>query len=360
MLKVLFLRSTFDPGGTETLLLNLFNYQQNKIEFHYVLLKDGILIPNLISQYNKMYRLFRKSKFDIKVLIKVLKILKYNQIKVIHSHQLIELFYAIIIKCFFPKVKLFHTVHGYTKENDLNQLLERFLLIFTKQSFTVSKASKEILVKRGYPSNKISILYNAVKIPQNASESDISNFKAKIKYNPSDFIIGMIGNFVWQKDQITIVKAFNLLKNEIPELKLILIGRESELSEKCKLLLTEEELKEKVFFLGVVENASRYAKFFNLFIMSTLMDSFGIVVIEALMLKVPVIASDIEVMRELSHNGKYFELFEKENPISLANLIKQSNTLQKKKMVETAFDFAASNFSYENYIYQLFNYYITM
>ena len=82
----------------------------------------------------------------------------------------------------------------------------------------------------------------------------------------------MIGSFVWQKDQETIIKAFNLLKEELTELKLVLIGRESELSKKCRTLVGKEDLNKRVFFPGALENASKYLPIFNVFVMSTLND----------------------------------------------------------------------------------------
>ena len=52
MIQVLHLRSSFDPGGTESLLLHLFNYSQKEILFHYFLLKDGSYIEKLKSNNN--------------------------------------------------------------------------------------------------------------------------------------------------------------------------------------------------------------------------------------------------------------------------------------------------------------------
>lgn len=353
MIKVLNLRSSFDFGGTETLLLNLYNYPQKQIKFYYAFLKDGSLIPNLHSDTNKYYKTFRKSKLDLGILFQLSKIIRTENISIIHTHQMFELVYAIILKLIHPRIKLFHTIHGYFEENEKWSELERFLIRFTKQTFTVSKAAKNILINKGYPKQKIEVLYNAVNTPTPVSKIELNNFKEKIKYHPNDFIAGMIGSFVWQKDQLTIVKAFNLLKNELPNLKIVLIGKESELSEKCKAILEKKDLNERVFFLGSLENASKYLTLFNVFIMSTLMDTFGIVVIEALLQKIPVVASDIEVMKELSNEGEYFNLFEQQNPIQLAKSLKKIYAQHSNVKIESACVYAKTNYSFEAYMNNL-------
>ncbi|GAJ18161.1 unnamed protein product, partial [marine sediment metagenome] len=112
MLKVLYLRSSFDPGGTESLLLNLFNYPQNTIQFHYTFLKGGSLIPRLQSDTNKYYIVSRINKIDFVVLQKIIRIIRDENIDVVHTHQMFELFYAVLLKIRYPKLKIFHTIHG--------------------------------------------------------------------------------------------------------------------------------------------------------------------------------------------------------------------------------------------------------
>jgi len=354
MLKVLYLRSSFDPGGTESLLLNLYNYQQKKIQFHYIFLKDGGLINQLNSESNKYYKVFRRKRLDYVVLGKIIDIIKENHINIVHTHQMLELFYAVFLKIRYPKLKIYHTIHGYFEEkNKWAPLLENLLIRFTVKTFTVSQATRNILQKKRYPIKKIEILYNAVNLPPKANESDMQDFIKRINYQSGDFVAGMIGSFVWQKDQCTIVKAYNLIKDKFPALKIVFIGKESDLSEKCKKLLDENDIDKHVFFLGPLENAGKYLPIFNLFIMSTLMDTFGIVLIEALMQKIPVIASDIEVMKELSHNGKHFDLFKKQDPHSLAQAIIKHFQRKNDKKVKEAYEYARNIYSYDKYCDEL-------
>jgi len=360
MLKVLYLRSSFDTGGTESILLNLYNYQQDKIRFYYVFLKNGSLINELNNNQNKYYCWFRKRKIDFKILLKIRKLIISENINTVHTHQPIEMLYSIVLKFIKPKIRIFHTIHGYNTKN-WEDWLTKFLLRFTQQSFTVSNATREILKVKGYPVKKIKILYNAVLEPIPAFVNKLVNFRNQYNIRESDFVMGMIGSFVWQKDQLTIVKAYNILKGQYKNLKLIFWGKlDDNYSIKCKSLITETD-KNNILFLGPVKNAAAYLPILDLFIMSSTADTFGIVVMEALMSKIPVLASDISVFKELSQIEKYLELFKTGNEKNLAEKIKKYLKNKTEHILshnlENNYKYAMEKFSYKNYTEQLLSFY---
>jgi glycosyltransferase involved in cell wall biosynthesis len=320
-----------------------------------VFLKNGSLIKELNNNQNKYYCWFRKRKLDFKILYKIRKLIIPENINIVHSHQPIELFYAILLKLFKPRINVFHTIHGYNTKS-WEDWLTKSLIRFTRQSFVVSNASREILKAKGYPVKKIKILYNAVLEPISASVNKLASFRNQYNICESDFVMGMIGSFVWQKDQLTIVNAYNILKDQYKNLKLIFWGKlDDNYSIKCKSIISEKD-KNKILFLGPVKNAAGYLPILNLFIMSSTADTFGIVVMEALYCKIPVLASDISVFKELSHNGKYFELFKTGNPKDLAKKIVSSFNMKNsttKSNIHKSNKYVLKEFNIEKYFTQI-------
>jgi len=360
MRNVLHIRSSFDSGGTESLLLHLYNYKQNYFTIHLALIKNGKLIENLINKNNHYYKLFRKHFIDLSVLIKLYKIIKKNSISIIHTHQEIELLYAIVLKILKPDIKIFHSIHLLNYKKDYMFYLERFMVNFVEKIISVSQTVKNHLINKGYPINKIVIIPNGVCILKHTEKKDLDKFKEKIKYNHNDYIVLMIGNFRKEKDQLTLLKAFNLIRDKYPQLKLVFIGNDNEFSKECKKFTLEEDFNKRVFYLGMLENASRYIKCCDLFVYSTKSETFGIAVIEAILQKKPVLASDIDAMKELSHNGKYFDLFKNGNEIDLANKIE--NYILKGEnfsKILMAYQYAIENYSYEKFIKRLHHLYFT-
>lgn len=361
MVKVLHLRSSFDPGGTETLLLNLFNFKQELIELYYALLKDGVYINKLNSNTNRYEKIFRQKKADIKVLKKLKDIIKRNNIRIIHTHQPVELIYAAMLKIISPDLQIFHHIHLYNPKRSWDYYFERLMKRFCKKTFVVSWSLKEKLEKKGYSSRKMYVLYNAVECHDSVSSALLANIKKKIKYRSDDIIIGMIGNFVAEKDQKTIIKAYiDHLKISVSNLKILFIGQESIYSEECKLMLNENDLDNRVFFLGQIPDAWQILTLLKVFVLSSHSETFSIALVEALLNKVPVLASDIDVFKELSDSGRYFKLFRKGDPADLAlkinSIISVSQEITSKR-IEQAYQYALKTFSYSVYIKKLYEHY---
>lgn len=364
MIKALHLRSSFDPGGTETVLLRLFNYKQVNLKLYYALLSKGIYNTKLVSENNISIEKIRKSKFDFNIVSFTISYLKKNKIKIVHTHQPIELIYGVLIKLFMPSIKLFHSIHLYNPKDNWVFYLERYLVRFTHKTFVMSESLKKKLENRNYKKN-LDVLYNAVLTEPIEKDQSIKNhrkFEKLIDYSDSDKIIGMIGNFVPEKDQATVIKAFTkyLAKND-PSLKLVLIGNNASLDESFYSEFKSEKYYNKVYFTGSLDNASQYLNYFQIFIMSSTAETFGNVVFEAMLNKIPVIASDIDVFRETSKNGKYYKLFKMGDDADLAKnifrVLEENNNSENQLMITKSYEYVIDNFSFEKYLQNLISFY---
>lgn len=357
MIKVLHIRSSFNPGGTETLLLNLYNYKQDRIKFYFVFIRGGKYVSKLNNNSNVYFEFYRKLFLDLNVLKKLYSVVKENDITILHTHQEIELLYAVILKFFKPTIKIFHSIHLTNQHYNFDHYFEKFLTRFANKILPVSMSLKNHLIKKGYPLHKLFTLYNSVSLPANVDEHKIRTFKELIKYSTDDYIILMTGNFRPEKDQLTVVKAFNRLREKYLRLKLVFIGQESNETAACKNITNADDLNKRVFYLGSLEDAWIYLKVCNLFVFSSLSETFGIAVIESLLMKTPVLASDIDIMKELSVNEKYFSLFETGNEKHLAEkiewFIKNENIDSVKEKIYSAYNYALSKFSYDTFVNNL-------
>jgi glycosyltransferase involved in cell wall biosynthesis len=352
--KVLYIRSSFNAGGTESLIRNIYNAENNYFSIDLALLKEGELISDLSNPKNA-YEIFkREKKIDFKVLKKLSALIKKDNIEIIHTHQEIELFYAVLLKLKHPGVKLIHHIHLFRLKKDWAFYLERILCRhFVKKIISVSKSLYSDLVAKGYSRKKLVVLLNAVKVNDEEKDEDLrTEFNKLINFQDADIVIGMIGNFVKEKDQDTLIKSFLLLSNEFPDLKLVLIGKENDNSHRALVPLSL--LNKRVFFLGRIKNADNFIPFFRIFVFSTITETYGMAALEAMLKKVPVIASDIGAMKELSQNGLHFEMFKTKDEKALAqairNELKHPTSTDK---LENAVLYVKNNFSIGNYIKEL-------
>ncbi len=321
--NVLHLRSSFDPGGTETILLNLFNYTQNYFRIHLVLLKEGNLTDQLDeNRGNRFYRWYRRRFFDIRVFRKLEALIMNEEINIVHTHQFIELFYALSLKMFRPQLKIVHHIHLMFQKKNLVYHMERWLSHHFARIVTVSNSSKEELVKSfGFNADRITVLYNAIHLKKsNVQNLAEANQLLGVPLKSECVNIVMIANFVWGKDHGTFFKAYNLFIRELlPHVNLYFVGRESDISDslKQKHLLEKDLTDGRIVFSGPIPDATSLLPFFDMVVLSCFSETFNLALIEALSMGKIVLASDIPVFKELGENGKYLHHFKTGDPQDL-------------------------------------------
>ena len=151
-------------------------------------------------------------------------------------------------------------------------------------------------------------------------------------YN-EDFKIINIGRLTEQKDQITILKAINIIKNKI-KIKLIILGNGIE-EKKLQNYIDENNLNRIVKLYKFKENPYPYILRSNLFILSSKYEGLPNVLLEAASLKKPIISSNCPTgPAEILDNGKGGLLFKTGDHKELAKKIlfayKNKNKLNKK------------------------------
>ena len=124
------------------------------------------------------------------------------------------------------------------------------------------------------------------------------------KVNKSKFEIISVGRLSEQKDYRTLLKSLSLVKKKHNfNLKILGIGKELT---NLKKLAQDLEIADNVEFLGFKENPYPYIKSSDLFVLSSKWEGFGLVLVEALALGTPVIATDSNgAPSEILNNGEF-------------------------------------------------------
>ena len=160
--------------------------------------------------------------------------------------------------------------------------------------------SKDLIDNFNLSPQKVSRIYNPSADPV---IKDLSNENIDHPWFKRDMpiIIG-IGRLTEQKDFYTLVDSFSLVTKE-KECKLIIIGEGPE-KNKIETLISERSLEKDVDLIGFQKNPWKYLSKSNLFVLSSLWEGFGNVIVESMYLGVPVISTDCPSgPREILNNG---------------------------------------------------------
>ena len=178
--------------------------------------------------------------------------------------------------------------------------------------------------------------------------------KSKIKIKENFFLgskslkIINVGRLTDQKDQITILKSINLIKNQIP-LKVMIIGKgykEKELLNYIK----ENKLQKIVKIKNYTENPYSFIRKADLFILSSKYEGLPNVLLEAATLKKFIISSNCSSgPSEILKGGKYGFLFQTSNYNNLAKkiLLFQKMNIRKKIKITNSLYNSLERFNYK-------------
>ena len=156
------------------------------------------------------------------------------------------------------------------------------------------------------------------------SKKDDDSILKSLNLEDSDYLLH-VGSFDKRKDLITLVKAFKLLKEDknYKHLKLVLAGQKvlngnAEVLNELELYILKNNLSKSVLMSGYLSNPEISSLYKNalIYVFPSIEEGFGIPVLEAFAMKIPVIASDTGAMVEVAggaaehyNAGDYIELF---------------------------------------------------
>lgn len=187
----------------------------------------------------------------------------------------------------------------------------------------VSKSVKNFLLEKiiKIPA-KVAVIPNAI---------DISGEEPKVTRHPSrndrELIIGTAGALVKPKGQIYLIRAFAEISKKFPEAKLEIVGTGVE-KENLKKEISTLNLNAKVQLLGRQDDVKKIIKEWDIFVLPSLSESFGIVLLEAMEIGVPIVASAVGGVPEIIKSGETGVLVPAGN---VEKLVKAINSLLLEK-----------------------------
>jgi len=222
----------------------------------------------------------------------------------------------------------------------------RFFYKWADFIVAVSKGVADDIVQiTGLPPEKVKVIYNPVVT------SDIAERAAEPIEEPwlSDgdvpIILG-IGRLTKQKDFHTLVRAFAIVRRTRP-CRLVILGDGGDLNSLRSLAL-EGGFGEDVDFPGFQKNPFAWLSRSSLFVLSSRWEGFGIVIVEALALGIPVVSTDCpNGPREILKNGQYGPLVPVEDPDALAEAMIRTldNPLPSEELKTASGDYTSEKIS---------------
>ncbi|HEB56198.1 MAG TPA: glycosyltransferase family 1 protein [Gammaproteobacteria bacterium] len=326
-MKILVLCTSPGLGGLELYAEREWQYlQQAGHECHFVIAGNGWLAQRNRHTSARIFHLPRNSKFF--PLVNALNLARYivrNHIDVVHMHWGKELNLAALAKRFSRKlfrhrVKLVYTRHmGITrsKKNFAHAFFYRQVDMMLTISKQVEKEARTWLPLAG---DQIKLLYLGVA-DKTVDKPDCTGLPEKIRQ--SQFKVVLFGRIEHGKGQHLLVEAMAQLANRKLNISATFVGQvmNNDYFEKLKQSVKKYGLNERIAYLDFIDNPMAVMPCFDVVVLLTYCETFGLVLIEAMRAGVAVIGTNAGGVPEIIEHAKTGFLIEPGNSDALADAL---------------------------------------
>jgi glycosyltransferase involved in cell wall biosynthesis len=302
-------------GGAETLLIGILPDLSISYEIILVTLTDlcDFKEEEIIS--SKRYSLNVTNKFSLFFsIIKLKKIIRLHKPDLIHAHLVNSSIVARMANS--TGIPIAISLHSILSKNVYNnsfiyRTIEK--KIFSKKHFAIA-VSNDVL--EDYESS-IGLPEKSFLLTNYVDGAFINNASVKAKKIAKfPLKIVSVGNIKRVKNYELLIDCFMLLKDYDISLDIFGTGESSYLKELQRII---DVNKLAVKFVGSSDNISTHLKKYDLFVMSSHHEGFGMAVVEAMAIGLPLLLSDLKVLRTVTHQNAVF--FDQNDPRSLANIL---------------------------------------
>lgn len=317
-------------GGVATYLKTLFKGSKDTDITHYLMLSDYNSEKNWDLEKDKIfyYAYKRNWHYFITVICKINQTLQQVQPDIVHIHSTWAGVYARTLYLFKKKkVKIIYSPHGWCFLMDVSPvkkrayfLIESILSYVTDVIINISKYEQYEAIQFGICPEKMTMIYNGVEeVKNNVNQTALNS----INIDQSKINLLFVGRIDRQKGLDLFLKAYTKLS--LNNLHLYVIG---------KGILEENESisNESTTYLGWVDNKEidKYYEACDAVVVPSRWEGFGLVAIEAMRNRKPVIVSNRGALPELIVDGENGYVFDLDKMDEIENILisLEKNTLR--------------------------------
>ena len=358
-IKILHIQETIGSGGVERRRLSLAKYLDKDIfvQKFVCTIAKGNIPDEIRAEGHEVISIGKlQSPFQWSQHKKIQDIIDDYQPDIIHG-AVFEGVTMAAINGFVKRVPIIIIEETSDPQNRSwkGNLLIRFFAKLSNIVIGVSPAVTEEYLLRKIRLNpkKVQLVNNGVAVPQELSEIVINETRAYWEIAKDDFVIGSVGRMLddGNKRFSDLIKSFAKFAEDKEKVKLLLIGDGLERVNYEKLV-KELKIAKKVIFAGYQSDVTAFYTMMNVFALVSRNESFGLVVAEAMLNRLPVVATKVGGMKYIVDDQQTGFLVE---PFQVDEIAEKFETLYLnrdlcKKMGDHGFEKAMSHYTEDTYV----------
>ena len=246
-----------------------------------------------------------RGPWDWRVVSELLDVCRREGVQIWHGHDYKTNALGLLLNRFHP-MRLVTTVHGWvrhTARTPLYYRVDRFCLPRYERVICVSDDLLAECLKAGVPAGNCELLENGIDTAEFTRRRTVDAAKAALGFRPDRAVIGSVG-------RLSPEKAFDVLVRALPELTrrgldatLVIIG-EGDDRPRLEALARDLGVADRVRLPGWQSDVRGYFEAMDVFALSSLREGLPNALLEAMALRVPVVATRIAGIPRVIESGR--------------------------------------------------------
>lgn len=328
-IQVVYVITKLELGGAQKVCLSLLDgLQEHQTPTYLITGNSGILIDQVkdrpevqlignLKREVSFFAIFNEFKAFFELIKKLRSLKKQNPNIIVHTHSTKAGILGRWAAFFAGIKKRVHTVHGYgfhKHQNIITWCIIYFLELLTSLITThfVCVSSKDVKTgKKSFP--KFSKKHSVIRAAVDWNKFNLENNKPNsFPSEGKPFIFGTVSCFKPQKNLIDLLKAFTVVHHINPNTRLEILG-DGVQRPKLERWIKDHDLEHAVILHGWQDNVAKFMTRWHAFTLSSLWEGLPCAIVEARLLKLPILCYDTGGIRDVVVDGCNGFLYARKN-----------------------------------------------
>jgi glycosyltransferase involved in cell wall biosynthesis len=278
------------------------------------------LIPSLVNDLSPLS--------NLRAVAAIRQLIVAGGYDVVHTHSSVAGVVGRLAAFTAGSPVILHHVHGWPPYHEMSRTkqllylsLERLCASFSTRIITVSRPDiAKGLRYRICREEKLALIYNGIDLEKFQQPVDEPLIREQLRLDAHTKLVGMIGRLDRQKNPLDFIHAAAIVAKSYPNVQFLMIG-DGILRKECEALISELNMSRKILLLGYRSDVARIMPLLSVVAMSSLWEGLPIAFLEAMSAGKPIVANDVDGVRDVVVPGETGYLVPPRHPDKMAERI---------------------------------------
>jgi glycosyltransferase involved in cell wall biosynthesis len=268
-------------------------------------------------------RFLGRGKFNPFTLLDLVNIVREERIDVMHLQAYGASTFGRIAGLLTGVPVIVHAHDNHTNYPWYQRIADMLLGRFTDRAIAVSESVRASCIKkRKIPKDRVIVMHNGISFEQFRvpSNREIEEEKKRLGIELEFKVVGTLSKLRKEKGVEYLIKAIPAVLEDFPGVVFLIVG-DGPLRGELEALTRALRVEKSVIFTGYREDVARVLSVFDIKVLPSVTEGFGIAILEAMAMGKPVIATGVGGVNEILKDGETGFLVPPEDPKALSERI---------------------------------------